>query len=107
MSRRTVNCWEFTNCGREPDGSNTAEGICPAAVEQRVDGVHNGLNAGRCCWIVTGSLYKHTGQGLYKLRSAACLDCAFYQQVKEEEGSQLRVVAGSELDSMKSEPAPA
>ncbi|WP_446010090.1 hypothetical protein [Candidatus Electrothrix sp.] len=41
------------------------------------------------------------------LRSVACLDCAFYQQVKEEEGSQLRVVAGFKQDSMKNEPAPA
>ncbi|MCI5148897.1 MAG: hypothetical protein D3916_05835 [Candidatus Electrothrix sp. MAN1_4] len=106
MSKRNVTSWNLRSCDRESGGSNTAQGVCPAAVEQRVDRMHNGLNAGHCCWIITGSVYKNTKQGLYKLRSVACLDCAFYQQTKKEEVSQLKA-AVSGLDSMKSESAPA
>ena len=47
------NCWEHKKCGREPGGSETESlGVCPAAVESRLDGVHGGRNAGRACWIV-------------------------------------------------------
>ena len=37
------NCWEFKGCGREPGGENIADcGICPASIEEKLDGIHGG-----------------------------------------------------------------
>ncbi len=48
-----INCWEFKKCGRQPGGTNVAkEGICPASVERRTNGIHGGRNGGRCCWAI-------------------------------------------------------
>ena len=77
MEKEKMNCWEIEECGLEPGGKNvSARGICPAAVEQRADGIHQGVNAGRCCWVVTrytlsrrstGKLYRKNC-GLPKMR---------------------------------------
>lgn len=41
------NCWEVKNCGREVDGAKSIElGVCTAATETRLNGVHDGQNAG-------------------------------------------------------------
>ena len=38
------NCWEFNECGREPDGKNADElGICTAALP----GGNSGINKGK------------------------------------------------------------
>lgn len=48
------NCWEFKNCGREFGGIKARElGVCPASTDERLNGIHNGENAGRSCWVVT------------------------------------------------------
>ena len=50
---RAINCWEYWGCGRESGGVNAIEeGVCPAARETRLDGVHGGRNGGRACWAV-------------------------------------------------------
>ncbi|MDH4164450.1 MAG: hypothetical protein OEW15_17440 [Nitrospirota bacterium] len=38
-------------------------GLCPAAAEEALDGVHDGTNAGRSCWVVAGTLCKDSVQG--------------------------------------------
>ena len=46
-----INCWEFKGCGKEPRGNNVSSlGVCPASVEIRANGIHGGINSGRCCW---------------------------------------------------------
>ena len=43
------NCWEFNNCGREPNGAMVEEfGICPSSTKISLDRVHNGINANSC-----------------------------------------------------------
>jgi hypothetical protein len=80
------NCWEAKNCGREPDGARVKElGICPVAVEMRLDGVHGGSCAGRACWVVAGSLCGGTVQGTFAMKFENCEDCDFYAAVREEE----------------------
>ncbi|GBE00072.1 hypothetical protein BMS3Abin07_02118 [bacterium BMS3Abin07] len=45
-----LNCWEFKRCGRQPGGEHEIDlGVCPATVEGRLDGVHDGVTAGRAC----------------------------------------------------------
>jgi hypothetical protein len=81
-----LNCWEFKKCGREPGGTGAAEfGVCPAALEERLDAVHGGRNAGRSCWVVAGTLCKGATQGTFAVKFGACEACEFYLVVREEE----------------------
>ena len=83
-----LNCWEFKKCGREPGGTNASQReTCPAAVESRADGIHNGLNGGRCCWAVTAALRQ---QGISLEQSGmGCNGCDFYRLVRNEEEQRL------------------
>jgi len=85
---KAMNCWEFKKCGRQPGGNKAAElGICTAAIEHRVDGLHHGTNAGRVCWFVTGTLCGGKVQGSYAVKLANCMSCDFYQVVSKEESA--------------------
>lgn len=82
------NCWEFSKCGREPNGEKTAElGVCPAATETRLNNLHGGSNGGRTCWILAGTLCKGEIQGNFVNKHASCSQCDFYKSVEKEEGS--------------------
>lgn len=81
------NCWEIKKCGREPGGAKVKElGVCPAAVEARLDGINCGKNAGRCCWAVAGTLCEGKIQGSFAQKVGSCLNCEFFQSVVKEEG---------------------
>ena len=81
-----LNCWEFKKCGRQPGGEKEKElGRCPASAEVRLDGVHNGVNAGRACWVVAGTHCGGKTQGTYAMKFENCEQCDFYQKVKNEE----------------------
>lgn len=83
---RKLNCWEFQGCGREPGGLNASTcGVCPAAMESRLDGVHGGSNAGRACWVVAGTLCKGDTDGTFAKKYRVCSLCEFYLLVREEE----------------------
>lgn len=80
------NCWEHKGCGREPGGAKAGElGICPATEETRLDGIHEGRNAGRACWSVAGTLCEGEVQGTFAIKYAKCEECDFYRLVKKEE----------------------
>ncbi|MGC2061527.1 MAG: hypothetical protein WA610_01015 [Thermodesulfovibrionales bacterium] len=86
MSLAKKNCWEYKKCGRETGGEHVTElGICPAAEEGRLDGIHSGKNAGRSCWIVAGTLCQGNVQGSFAQKYQSCEQCDFYRIVKEEE----------------------
>ena len=86
---KKLNCWEAMECGREPDGANADEhGVCPAATEERLDGVHGGANAGRACWAVAGTLCRGGAKGTFAL-GKECFACSFYRQVLDEESPDL------------------
>ncbi|MEW6221448.1 MAG: two-CW domain-containing protein [Thermodesulfobacteriota bacterium] len=81
------NCWQEMGCGREPGGARVRElGVCPAAVESRLSGVNDGLNGGRCCWAITGTLCGGEVQGTFAHKVGGCLLCPFYIRVRDEEG---------------------
>lgn len=88
------NCWEVKQCGREPGGAKAEEfGVCPAAQEERADGIHDGTNGGRCCWVVAGTLCKGAvAQGSYTEKfSGDCQKCDFYAQVKRDEEPKFKI----------------
>ena len=86
-TQRKLNCWEFKRCGRQPQGHHIHDkGICPAAMAGALDDVHDGTNAGRACWIVSGTFCQGTVQGTFAQKFKNCEACDFYQLVRREEG---------------------
>ncbi len=84
------NCWEVKNCGRQPGGPKAKElGVCAASTEKRLAGTNGGINAGRCCWALTGTLCGGKVQGTFAQKVANCLACDFYKAVAKEEGKAL------------------
>lgn len=89
-----LNCWEFMDCGRNVGGRNVAElGVCPVSKEVRMDGVHGGANAGRSCWVVSGTLCKGEVQGSFAKKFKNCEACNFYRTVKSEEFPHFKLSA--------------
>ena len=89
-----MNCWEAKQCGRQPEGVKAEElGVCPASTEIRLDGVHDGKNAGRTCWAVAGSLCGGKIQGTYAEKYRDCSKCDFYMKVKSEENSHFKMTS--------------
>jgi hypothetical protein len=85
------NCWEFKNCGRQPGGEHESDlGICPAATESRLDGVHGGKNAGRTCWVVAGTLCGGKVVGSFAEKIDTCYACDFYVQVRDQTGLEFQ-----------------
>ena len=81
-----LNCWEFKKCGRQPGGHKAAElGICPATVNTELNTAHGGINAGRACWAIAGSLCGGKIQGTYAQKLHNCWRCEFMNMVKKEE----------------------
>jgi hypothetical protein len=86
MEKKKLNCWEFKKCGRQPGGEHVHDlGICPATEEKRLDGAHEGTNAGRACWVMAGTLCKGEVQGTFAQKYKNCEICDFYKMVKQEE----------------------
>ena len=87
-----LNCWEVKKCGRELGGKNSAShGVCPASTESRLDGIHDGISAGRSCWVVSGTMCSGKPTGSFASKYKDCGKCEFYNTVKEEEGDELKM----------------
>jgi len=63
------------------------KGVCSAAIEARLDGLNDGDNAGRACWVVPGTLCSGRICGSFDEKYSTCRKCAFYELVQEEEGA--------------------
>jgi hypothetical protein len=75
------NCWEVTGCGRERGGKKENElGLCPAAADERLHGVHGGMNAGRACWVVAGTFCEGEVQGTFAQKLGDCMKCDFFNE---------------------------
>ena len=89
MAEKLKNCWEIMKCGREPNGEKCHEqGICPAATDGRLNGIHGGRNGGRACWVVVGTLCKGEVQGTFAAKMANCGNCDFYEAVRRQQGTR-------------------
>ncbi len=86
-SHSKLNCWEYQGCGREPGGRRAEDPApCPAAVSVKLDGVHNGVNAGRACWLIDDTMCSGRPTGAYDIKIHECRKCSFRRRVKIEEG---------------------
>jgi hypothetical protein len=87
MKAMKKNCWQFKGCGRQPGGPRVDElGVCPASTDESSNGRNGGINAGRYCWRVAGTLCDGEIQGTWARRILNCSECDFLMHVKEEEG---------------------
>ncbi len=99
--KRKQNCWEVMKCGKETVGNDSffsEDGTCPASTELYMDGVNDGKNAGRACWVVAGTFCGDEVQGDNVSKIKTCLECEFYRHVQEEEGDKF--ITSSELTEM-------
>ncbi len=95
------NCWEHFQCGRQPGGDKAKEmGICPAAEKTVLNGFNKGINGGRACWAIAGTLCKGKTQGTYAQKLGDCLRCEFYASVRQEQGGSL-ITTKDILDKLK------
>lgn len=80
---KKLNCWEFNDCGREPDGLMTPIcGECKVPQAMKYDGINGGVAAGRACWMVLNSICRLERKSQNRV---SCHDCAFYKRVIFEE----------------------
>lgn len=95
-TRAKANCWDVVTCGRGPGDVES----CPAALDVTCDGVNGGVNAGRICWTVAGTLCFGEVQGDFVDKQEMCLGCRFFGRVRDEEGAEFRFVklAGGVVD---------
>lgn len=85
------NCWEFKQCGRGlGQGRDNDLEQCPASLEIRLDGIHEGTHSGRSCWVVAGTFCGGKAQGTYAAKQDVCKKCNFYKTVSEEEGENFQ-----------------
>ena len=81
-----LNCWEFKHCGREAGGTkSSALGVCPAAVEKKLEGKNSGINGGRTCWGIVGTLCEGKIQGTFASKYQTCKECEFFMLVNKQE----------------------
>ncbi len=81
------NCWEFKKCERQPGGVKVpVSGLCPTTTCKKSNGINNGMNAGRSCWVVAGTFCGDKVQGTFAEKLRTCMDCDFYAMVRKEEG---------------------
>ncbi len=84
------NCWEHHDCGRERGGHNVDTlGQCPATTDDRLNGINGGVNGGRACWAIAGTLCGGKVQGSFASKLSSCLECEFYDTVMHEEAGDV------------------
>ncbi|MBS3956171.1 MAG: hypothetical protein KGZ40_01355 [Clostridiales bacterium] len=90
MENGKLNCWEYQGCGRGPGGPRSREGArCPASACEALAGVHEGVAAGRACWVIEGTYCDGSSAGPYEIKIHVCRKCAFYARVQVEEAFTL------------------
>lgn len=78
------------DCGQNCSSKGHADfKKCPAVTETRLNGIHGGMNAGRACWVMNGTLGRGgcdgRVQGLVVEKLGKCMMCDFYKFVRSEE----------------------
>lgn len=84
-----INCWEIKKCDRQIGGEKVKElGVCVAANEVCVNGVHGGKNGGRVCYALAGTLCGGKVQGTFANKLTNCMQCDMYKLIQKEEGTK-------------------
>ena len=91
---KKINCWEFTNCGREKKSKDPNNPVprCPAVTETSANGINGGENAGRICWAIAGTFCGDKVQGHLARDIPTCMLCDFFKKIKKEEGRHFKLL---------------
>lgn len=77
-----LNCWEFMGCGKED---------CPARTNELYSGINNGINGGRVCWAIVGTMCREKVERDLSVKYDDCVECLFFNQVHIEEDKNFTV----------------
>ncbi len=89
-----LNCWEYKKCEMQPGGEKAKlHGSCPAAIDERINGINGGENAGRACWAIAGTYCGGASKGIYALKIKDCMTCEFHELVVKEENKNYKNVS--------------
>ncbi len=101
---RKINCWEFAGCGRELGGESVPEsGICKASLDTSANGTNGGINGGRICWAISGTLNGDKVEGHYAKKLLSCRSCKFLHKVRDEERAKFVALKNNTNESMDEE----
>jgi hypothetical protein len=74
-------------CGREPDGKYAKKyGTCPVATKVVANGLNEGTNGGRICWVIAENGCKGKVKCSDRHRKYSCFQCEFRYKVIADEG---------------------
>jgi hypothetical protein len=89
-----LNCWELKKCKRiDKDELRDDDdlGVCRVYTEKFLDGLNDGKNGGRICWIIDSALCdEKLTTGFIINRNFNCQNCEFYKLVREEQGEKFK-----------------
>jgi len=96
---KKYNCWEFMKCGKGPDSNsqNGQSSTCPVALSTSSDGLNDGINGGRICWILSGNNCNDSLRCSQSNGISSCSSCSFHARVKKEEGLRKLCYAVGEI----------
>jgi hypothetical protein len=60
--------------------------MCPVAADTSADGLNEGVNGGRICWIIAETLNKNEIKCCALQQDPSCFQCEFRHKVITEEG---------------------
>jgi hypothetical protein len=78
------NCWEVMGCGRKRRGHNDSCLKCPVPEMTSANGINNGKNGGRICWLIANTMCKDEDESTFESMIRTCGECDFYKRVKAE-----------------------
>jgi hypothetical protein len=86
------NCWDYYRCGKQAEGDHGKKhDVCPAYLETKLNGVHNGMNGGRACWIVADTMCGGRIKRTLVPKFIVCNLCDFKKTVISEESQNFVV----------------
>jgi hypothetical protein len=93
MEKKNVkkNCWEVKSCQR--CATIAGDDACPVCKETKLHGIHEGVNAGRACWVIPHTKCGDSIQGSFGSKFDNCMACNFYNMVKVEEKGSFQLSA--------------
>jgi len=86
------NCWDIMQCNQN------IKKECPATTSEQCNGIHGGVNGGRCCWQISGTFCEDvmlcggTEAGIKAKDITSCIFCEVYIRVKLEEGKNFKMM---------------
>jgi len=86
------NCWDYYRCRRQAkDDDGKEHDVCPVYLETKLNGVHDGKNGGRACWVVAGTKCGGRIKRIVVPKFIACKVCDFKKTVIREESKNFIV----------------